>query len=91
MSATGTAARVNLTYDPSQTRSCTAQPLTVPENKSQSDKEREKKLYVDVNLANSAAQCRMPVVYDGYVVHFIGKEGVLAILKFVTLSIDIYP
>ncbi|KAK3095112.1 hypothetical protein FSP39_010454 [Pinctada imbricata] len=59
LSATGTAARVNLTYDPTNPRTC-IQPLAVVSDKLQTDK--EKKLFVDVNLANSAAPFKLNAV-----------------------------
>lgn len=62
--ATGTAARVNVTYDPaSSTRIPPPAPAVVQE-KPPAEKERDKKLYVDVNLANSAAQGSLHALYD---------------------------
>lgn len=62
--ATGTAARVNVTYDPaSSTRIPPPAPAVVQE-KPPTEKERDKKLYVDVNLANSAAQGSLHALYD---------------------------
>uniref|UniRef100_K1RIN0 Uncharacterized protein n=1 Tax=Magallana gigas TaxID=29159 RepID=K1RIN0_MAGGI len=62
--ATGTAARVNVTYDPaSSTRIPPPAPAVVQEKPS-TEKERDKKLYVDVNLANSAAQGSLHALYD---------------------------
>lgn len=62
--ATGTAARVNVTYDPaSSTRIPPPAPAVVQE-KPPAEKERDKKLYVDVNLANSAAQSSLHALYD---------------------------
>nr|XP_022293982.1 C2 domain-containing protein 5-like isoform X2 [Crassostrea virginica] len=62
--ATGTAARVNVTYDPaSATRIPPPIPSVVAE-KPPTEKDRDKKLFVDVNLANSAAQSSLQALYD---------------------------
>ena len=62
--ATGTAARVNVTYDPaSATRIPPPIPSVVAE-KPLTEKDRDKKLFVDVNLANSAAQSSLQALYD---------------------------
>ncbi|XP_048766244.1 C2 domain-containing protein 5-like isoform X2 [Ostrea edulis] len=62
--ATGTAARVNIAYDPMT--SARGPPLTpaVVLEKQPMEKERDRKLYVDVNLANSAAQSSLQALYD---------------------------
>ncbi|XP_062605488.1 C2 domain-containing protein 5-like isoform X3 [Saccostrea cucullata] len=61
--ATGTAARVNVTYDPTSSTRVPPPTPAVPEKPS-TEKERDKKLYVDVNLANSAAQSSLQALYD---------------------------
>lgn len=73
--ATGTAARVNVTYDPaSSTRIPPPAPAVVQE-KPPAEKERDKKLYVDVNLANSAAQSSLHALYDHRSVTWSAIQG----------------
>lgn len=62
--ATGTAARVNVTYDPASSTRITPPAPAVVQEKLPTEKERDKKLYVDVNLANSAAQGSLHALYD---------------------------
>ncbi|CAG2224987.1 C2 domain-containing protein 5 [Mytilus edulis] len=59
LSASGTAARVQVTSDPIPSVKSSTQPLVPSMDRLQLDKDREKRLFVDVNLANQVSQNRL--------------------------------
>ncbi|XP_076116321.1 C2 domain-containing protein 5-like isoform X2 [Mytilus galloprovincialis] len=59
LSASGTAARVQVTSDTIPSVKSSTQPLVPSMDRLQLDKDREKRLFVDVNLANQVSQNRL--------------------------------
>ena len=59
LSASGTAARVQVTSEPAPTVKSSAQIVVPGIDRLQLDKDREKRLFVDVNLANQVSQNKM--------------------------------